>query len=125
LNVRAIILINNFLIPFPIALLYWGLIRENTVLSRLLSSKVSGLLARGSYSFYLLHTLVINYISIPLLASTHGYRPFYVVLTFIVTWCISILLFIFYEEPLNIFIRLKYRSKDSPRAHDGGGRGFR
>jgi peptidoglycan/LPS O-acetylase OafA/YrhL len=129
LNVRAIIIINNFLIPFPIALLYWGLIRENTFLSRFLSSKVTGLLARGSYSFYLLHMMIINYISIPLLASTNGYRPFYVVLTFIVTWIISILLFVFYEEPLNIFIRLRYRSKDvssirGPRAHDGDERGL-
>jgi peptidoglycan/LPS O-acetylase OafA/YrhL len=111
LNVRAIILINNFLIPFPIALLYWGLIREDTVLSRLLSSKVSGLLARGSYCFYLLHTLIINYISIPLLAFTNGYRPLYVVLTFIFTWFISILLFIFYEEPVNTLIRQTFRSK--------------
>lgn len=115
LNFRAIVLINNFLIPFPIALLYWGLIREDTMLSRLLSSKVAGLLARGSYSFYLLHTLVINYVSIPLLVSTNGYRPFYVVLTFIATWFISILLFIFYEEPVNIFIRRNFRPKSGRR----------
>src|SRR3984957_6590303 len=56
--VIELVLINNFLLPFPIAVLYWGLIREDTLLSRFLSSKLCGLLARGSYSFYLLHTLI-------------------------------------------------------------------
>jgi peptidoglycan/LPS O-acetylase OafA/YrhL len=114
LDARALvelILINNFLLPFPIAVLYWGLIREDTLLSRFLSSKVCGLLARGSYSFYLLHTLIINYISLPMLTSTNGYRPLYVGVTFVVTWLISILLFLFYEEPVNIFIRQRLHSK--------------
>jgi peptidoglycan/LPS O-acetylase OafA/YrhL len=91
--------------------LYWGLIREDTMLSRFLSSKVCGLLARGSYSFYLLHTLIINYISLPLLTSTNGYRPLYVGVTFVVTWLIAILLFLFYEEPVNILIRQRFCSK--------------
>jgi peptidoglycan/LPS O-acetylase OafA/YrhL len=109
LNYGAIILINNFLIPFPIAVLYWGLIRESTLLSRLLSSKLAGLLGRASYSFYLLHTLIIDYVSIPLLGSAVRYRLICVLLTFLVTWCLSILLFFAYEEPLNIFIRRKFR----------------
>jgi peptidoglycan/LPS O-acetylase OafA/YrhL len=108
----SIILINNFLIPFPIALLYWGLLRENTALSRLLSSRAFGLLGRASYSFYLLHTLIINYVSVPLLLSGIGYRPLCVLLTFLFTWLVSIALFIFYEEPVNVFIRRKFRSKE-------------
>jgi peptidoglycan/LPS O-acetylase OafA/YrhL len=111
LNFSATILINNFLIPFPIALLYWGLIRENTLLSRLLSGRTAGLLARGSYCFYLLHTLIIDYVSLPLLASWGGYRPLYVILTFIFAWIVSILLFFLYEEPVNLFIRRQFRSK--------------
>jgi peptidoglycan/LPS O-acetylase OafA/YrhL len=111
LDLAAVVLINNFLIPFPIALLYWGLIREKTMLSRLLSTKALQLMGRGSYSFYLLHTLIIDYVSAPLLASTGGYRPLYVVLTFIVTWVISILLFFVYEEPINLRLREWFRSK--------------
>ena len=109
LNLPAIVLVNNFLIPFPIALLYWGLIREKTILSRILSSKAFRVLGRGSYSFYLLHTLIIDYVSVPLLTSTNGYRPLYVVLTFVVTWLIAIVMFLFYEEPLNMFIRQRFR----------------
>lgn len=116
LDLGAVILINNFLIPFPIALLYWGLIREKTTLSRLLSSKALRLLGRGSYSFYLLHTLVIDSVSVRLLASTRGYRPLYVILTFVATWTISILLFFVYEEPINMFLRGKLRSMASRTA---------
>lgn len=110
LDLGAVVLINNFLIPFPIALLYWGLIREKTLLARLLSGNVLRLLGRASYSFYLLHTIVIDYVSAPLLASTGGSRPLYVFVTFICTWLISILLFLLYEEPINIFIRGRFTS---------------
>jgi peptidoglycan/LPS O-acetylase OafA/YrhL len=107
-----IVLINDFLMPLPIALLYWGLIRENTLLSRLLSHKVAGLLGRSSYSFYLLHSLIIHYVGVPLLSSMAGYRSAIVVLTCIIAWVTAVLLFAFYEEPLNALIRREFRSKD-------------
>lgn len=112
LNFSAIVLINNFLIPFPIALLYFGLMRENTVLSRALSGKIPRLLGRSSYSFYLLHTIVIDYLSKPfLLPFFGGHRYFVVMLTFLITWLLSILLYACYEEPLNLFIRGKFKSR--------------
>ena len=111
LNFKAVILLNNFLIPLPIILLYWGLIRENTVLSRFLSSTACRLLGRASYSFYLLHAIIIDCISIPYLLPAIGNRPFCVVLTFILTWLISILLFGLYEEPLNLSLRRRFLSK--------------
>jgi peptidoglycan/LPS O-acetylase OafA/YrhL len=114
LNTHAIILINNFLIPVPIALLYWGLIRENTLLSRLLSGKFCGLLGRSSYSFYLLHTLVIDYITVPVLLSVTGSRPLSAVLSFTITWLLAIALFAFNEEPVNMLIRGRSRSKGRP-----------
>ena len=101
----AIVLINNFLIPAPIALLYCGLIREDTVLSRALSCALSRLLGRSSYSFYLLHMLVIDYLSTPLLRTLPGYRPGLVLATFAVTWALAIGLFLYYEEPMNLAIR--------------------
>lgn len=112
LNGRAIILINNFLIPFPIALLYLGFIRERTSLSRLLSTNLAGLLGRSSYAFYLLHTLVINGISIPWLLPLVGSRTACVLLTLVITWTASVLLFAWYEEPVNLFIRRTLRSND-------------
>jgi peptidoglycan/LPS O-acetylase OafA/YrhL len=112
LNYHAIVLINNFLIPLPIALLYWGLLREDTVLARLMSTDIAGLLGRSSYSFYLLHTLVIDYVSIPIVLAVGGYRPLSVMVTFAATWVLSVLLFVYYEEPVNLLIRRRFRSKD-------------
>jgi peptidoglycan/LPS O-acetylase OafA/YrhL len=104
LNLGAIIAINNFLIPLPIAWLYFGLIRERTVLARLLSAPFMGLLGRASYSFYLLHMLVIDYVSLPLLPTIRS-RFACVLLTFVATWLLAVLLYALYEEPLNLSIR--------------------
>jgi peptidoglycan/LPS O-acetylase OafA/YrhL len=113
LNLRAIIIINNFLIPVPIAVLYWGLMRENTALARLLASNICGLLGRSSYSFYLLHTLIIDYLSIPYLLPLIPSRAVVVVLSLAACWLVSVLLFVWYEEPLNLLIRRKFKSKDA------------
>jgi peptidoglycan/LPS O-acetylase OafA/YrhL len=68
-------------------------------------------LGRASYSFYLLHTLIINYISIPYLLPRSEYRAACVALTFVITWGLSILLFALYEEPMNVWIRDRFRSR--------------
>ncbi len=49
------IALNNLVLPVFIAAFYLGLIRERTLLQRLLSSRVAGLLGRSSYAFYLIH----------------------------------------------------------------------
>jgi len=107
----TIVALNNFLMPVPIALLYWGLIRENTWLSRLLAHTAAGLLGRASYSFYLLHMFAVDYVGIPLISRLGGYRFPVVLLTLIGTWAVAVLLFVFYEEPLNVFIRKRFGSQ--------------
>jgi peptidoglycan/LPS O-acetylase OafA/YrhL len=114
LNTLAVIWLNNLLIPVPIAVLYWGLIREKTLLSRFLSNGVIGLLGRASYSFYLLHTIIIDYVSAPMLP-TFGHRPLVVMLTLVVTWLLSIALFVWYEEPLNKILRRRFGQHLTPR----------
>jgi len=108
-----IILINNFLIPVPIAILYYGFICENTAASRFLSGKLIGLIGRGSYTFYLLHTIIIMYVSVPFIIPHLG-RQYLVsaLVTYLLSYLISIGIFALYEEPLNIFIRKKYLAKD-------------
>lgn len=113
LHLGWIIVLNNFLIPVPIALLYWGLIREKTLLSRLLSSKFAALLGKGSFSFYLLHTLVIQYVSVPWFLPILKSRVPTVLLTLVATWLASIALFICYEEPVNIWIRRRFKRRQN------------
>ncbi len=112
----AIVLINNFLIPVPIALLYCGLIREDTALARALSGGFARLLGRSSYSFYLLHMLVIDSLSLPLLAAAPHDRPAVVLATLIAAWALAIALFTGYEEPINLAIRRKLKSRGAPLA---------
>jgi peptidoglycan/LPS O-acetylase OafA/YrhL len=111
-NYYAIVLTSNFLVPVPIGLLYWGLLRENTALARFLAARICGLFGRGSYSFYLLHTLVIDYVSVPLLLPLSRSRPLCVMLTFVATWLAAVMLFVYFEEPINLLIRRRFKSKD-------------
>ncbi len=108
----GVILVNNFLMPVPIAVLYYGFMCENTLASRFLSGKVIGLLGRSSYTFYLLHTIIIQYLSLPFLLPLFGtHYILCAVFTYILTYLLSILIFRYYEEPLNIFIRQKTVAK--------------
>jgi peptidoglycan/LPS O-acetylase OafA/YrhL len=109
----AITVINNFLVPIPIALLYLGLIRERTVLSRLLSGRFLGLLGRSSYSFYVMHILVVAYVGMPLLSASYAARPLIVLATFLLGWVLAVGLYLFYEEPVNLALRRKFRSKSA------------
>lgn len=102
------ILINNFILPIPVAVLYYGLILEKSTASRILSSKLMGMLGRTSYAFYLVHVMVIE-----LLAATFievhfaDHHNLYVMAVFVLTQLVAFIIFVFYEEPLNKFIRKK------------------
>jgi peptidoglycan/LPS O-acetylase OafA/YrhL len=41
-----------------------------------------------------------------------GYRTLCVLLTVAITWLLSVVLFVIYEEPVNLFIRRRFKSKD-------------
>ena len=103
----ATIIINNFILPLAIVILYLGLIRERTILSNLLSGKILGLLGRTSYSFYLVHTLVIDYIATPLLLKyfSNDYN-FYVIVIFILAQLIAFVIFLCMKNHL-IFLSEK------------------
>lgn len=49
------VLLNNFVLPVPIAVFFYGLITETNLFTRLFASKPAQLLGRSSYAFYLIH----------------------------------------------------------------------
>ena len=95
------IFINTFILPlFGISIFFYGLIKEQTWISKILSSKVFVLLGKSSYIFYLIHagilfTLLKGVITSPLLI-------------FIALNIISVLLYKGLEDPLNNYIRKRF-----------------
>ncbi|HTR04279.1 MAG TPA: acyltransferase [Thermoanaerobaculia bacterium] len=54
------IVLNNLVLPLLIAAFYLGLIRERSLLQRVLSTRIADLLGRSSYAFYLVHMGVVR-----------------------------------------------------------------
>ncbi|MGZ3932526.1 MAG: acyltransferase family protein, partial [Bacteroidia bacterium] len=94
--------INSVLLPvFGFAPLFWGLMSERNFICSALSSKFFVLLGKSSYIFYLIH---IGIISAFLSRFTQNSLVLFVLINLI-----AIALFKTIEEPLNHFIRNKYR----------------
>lgn len=79
----------------------YGLATEKTKLSRFLSQKTLILLGKSSYIFYLVHKGFI-----PIFIYDHIVAN--ILAIFVILNIISIILFKFIEEPLNLWIRKKY-----------------
>ncbi|RXR19273.1 acyltransferase [Flavobacterium amnicola] len=93
--------INTVLLPLLGFLpLFYGLISEETWLSRILKTPLFQLLGKSSYVFYLLH-MGIFYIALNKVTSSYS-------LLFLGLNAISILLYLGLEKPLNNYIRLKF-----------------
>jgi peptidoglycan/LPS O-acetylase OafA/YrhL len=106
------ILVNNFLLPVPVAFFYYGLIREKSFLSRILSSPLLHMLGRTSYAFYLVHVLVIEYLAKPFIEPLFRCcHNLYVLVVFVLAQLIAFLIFTYYEEPLNLYIRKIFSRK--------------
>jgi peptidoglycan/LPS O-acetylase OafA/YrhL len=98
---------NNFILPlFGICVFYYGLIKENTMISKILSSKYVVLLGKSSYVFYLIH---ITFIDLYLkLVNRSDMNLFHFAIVFIAINIISIFLFKYLEEPLHRYVRNKF-----------------
>lgn len=97
-------LVNTLFLPtFGIFMLFYGLLKERTLISKILSHKLFVLLGKSSYIFYLIHKgIFVSALGKLGITSTN---PFSYVLIFIALNIISILMYKYMEEPLNIYIR--------------------
>ena len=92
------IVINNFLLPVSISILFYGLIVEQTSIRLVLNSSVLVLLGKSSYTFYLIH------IGFPYLLINQYVTTNYA-FVFLILNIIAIGLWYFVEDPLNVSIR--------------------
>lgn len=93
---------------FGIVPLLWGLINEQTIIQKFLSSRYMVLLGKSSYIFYLIHKGFIPIFMNDYLTSNK-------LLLFILLNIISILMYTYLEEPINNFIRKKYNTIKKPQ----------
>ena len=91
------------ILPVFISFSIAGLIFEKTLFQRILSSKFLILLGNASYSFYLIH---ISYVNIRIRGVWLGPDR-----NFIILWLVSILLYLFFEKPIYLWIRKKVKYK--------------
>lgn len=106
------IMINNLMLPIFYALLFLGLIREKTIVQRFLGSQIFVLLGKSSYIFYLTHMGIVQ----ALVARVVCPETFTPVTTlqylsqFILLNTISIVLYLYVEDPLNHLIRRRWKT---------------
>jgi len=84
-----------------IAPILWGLMNEKSWLQSILSTKPMVLLGKSSYIFYLIHKGFI-----PIFLHDHITDNFFFI--FIILNILSVILFLWIEEPMNHFIRKKF-----------------
>ena len=98
MNSIQIIAVNNFLLPAAIALFFYGMIREESIIKSILGSNLFVTLGKASYTFYLIHVgICYNFLN--------SYFANDFLLTFLILNLISLLLWYALEEPINRLIR--------------------
>ncbi len=130
------ILTNNYLLATSIAVFFYGLLTESTLLKKILSYPFIQLLGKSSYIFYLIHLGYIydflhhsfDVLNDKVFArydawgvdwhSPFEYEGLNLVYAFLLLNALSVLLFKLVEEPLNHYIRktnflIKYQPKGS------------
>jgi peptidoglycan/LPS O-acetylase OafA/YrhL len=95
------ILINNFLLPGSIVVLFYGLIHERTWFQWLLETRLFDLLGKSSYAFYLVHIGLFS----DLLDKSIGQNSFVYFVLFNIA---AILLYQWVEHPLHLYILKRF-----------------
>lgn len=100
------IFINNMIQPVFIAMLFYGLITENTILKKILSSNIFILLGKASYVFYLIHAGIVRAFCELILRHIYPgnstiYHVAQYVIMFIIINLISIFIYLHIEEKLH------------------------
>ena len=99
------IFINNVLLPLSgIALLYWGLLTEKSIIRIFLSTSLLSVLGKSSYAFYLVHVGVFSSLLLNHVSSNF-------IVLFIFLNLISVAIYNFFELPLEKTIKATFLKK--------------
>jgi len=112
LNLGFETLINNFLLPPGIAILFYGLLIEASMVRKTLSSLLFVQLGKSSYVFYLIHVGPLFTLFYHILWQ----KP---ALVFIALQGVAYLLYCKLEKPLNHLIRRRFTSPPGPSEKPG------
>ncbi len=93
--------IHHYLFPPIVALFLYGLWKEDSFLSRLLSTRLMQLLGKSSYAFYLIHAAPFQ--------EMFGLDHLPIGWSFLIINLIAIALYSLYERPLHLLLRAKKR----------------
>lgn len=93
----------NLVFPLAVILFLAGLLLEKSWLSIFLSSSLMGLLGRSSYAFFLIHTGIFA-------MAIQRYFGSNIFLLLVLLMAASIFFYLFFEKPINAFIRRKMTS---------------
>ncbi len=94
------IFLTNIIFPIAVMIFFFGLIKENSIIQKLFSSQLFQLLGKSSYVFFLVHTGVIA-------TGVEKYISKNIFVIFFMIQIISILIYKFFEQPVNRWIRSK------------------
>ncbi len=95
------ILINNLLLPVAgIAVLFWGLLTEQNIITKILASKPMVLFGKSSYVFYLIH---VGFLTTFFAQNISGHP----IVVFIFLNTMAVLLYKLVESPLHIWLNKK------------------
>ena len=98
------IFINNFILPVFVCCLFYGLLTERSIISKILSTDFFVLLGKSSYVFYLIHIgIFYNFIS-GLLSSIES-EIAVLAIVFILLNLLAIFIYKFVEDPLNRYLK--------------------
>ncbi|MDF7810762.1 acyltransferase [Hymenobacter sp. YC55] len=88
----SLLLVNNVVLPIGVALFFFGLLAEQTLLRKVLETPLMDKLGKSSYAFYLIHLGVLNTAISRFVTENMGVR-------FLLLVCVAWLLYQFVEKP--------------------------
>lgn len=98
--------VRNAILPGGIVLFFWGLLFERNWFKRLLETPLFDLLGKSSYSFYLIHVGVLDFL-------LNDYVTTSILGKFLLINIVAILLYKFVEHPLHLLLTRDKTSKST------------